>query len=163
MTGELLSLVVTVRPAEPVTVPAHLGKAVYTLLLHWLEEADPVLARRWHDTDGPKPFTCSSLVGGKRTGQNTRTLVPDQSYWFRLTSLDMEVSTVLQNYLAAPPAEVDLEGVLLPVESLTTDPAVHPWAGASSYQEIAAPYLLARDSAPPPADAGVCCAGGLPT
>jgi len=41
---ELVSLVVTVRPAAPLTTPGHLGRAAYALLMGWLSDADPALA-----------------------------------------------------------------------------------------------------------------------
>lgn len=146
---ELVSLVITVRPTEQVSVPGHLGRAAHALLLRWLSEKDPALAQRWHDADGPKPFTCSSLVGGGRMQQNmTRSLSPDRTYWLRLTSLDPAVSAALIAYRDQPPATLELDGVPLHIESLTTDPAVHPWAGMATYEEIAAPYLLARREAP---------------
>lgn len=146
--NELLSLVVTVRPQAPTSLPGHLGRAVYAQLLRWLDAADPALAARWHDTDGPKPFTCSDLVGGRRGGPNSRSLSPERTAWFRLTSLDPAITAILNGLLAAPPPTVELDGVLFDVEGLTTDPAAHPWAGTTSYEVLAAPYLLARVEAP---------------
>jgi len=145
---DLVSLVITVRPTQPVTVPGHLGRAAHALLLRWLDEANPDLARRWHDLDGPKPFTCSSLVGAERLLNNSRQLVPQQTYWLRLTSLDPSISDVLLARQNEPPAEIELDGVALAVENMTTDPAIHSWAGTASYEQIAAPYLLAREQAP---------------
>lgn len=143
---ELLSLVVQVKPAVPLTVPAHLGRAVHALLLRWLDSYDARLAKRWHDDDGLKPFTCSSLIGGKRVDRNARLLTPDSAYWFRLTSLDDEVTAALRERLAHPPKTIDLDGVILSVTGMTADG--HPGAGTARYDDLAAPYLLASATAP---------------
>ncbi|MBN1964765.1 MAG: CRISPR system precrRNA processing endoribonuclease RAMP protein Cas6 [Anaerolineae bacterium] len=146
--SELVSLVLTVRPAQPVTLPGHLGLAAYALLLRWIGEQDDALARHWHDQDGPKPFTCSTLIGARRTGPNMLALSPDRPCWLRFTALDPAISVILAARRDAPPESVELDGVPLHVESATTDPAVHPWAGTATYEQIAAPYLLARQESP---------------
>lgn len=131
--SELVSLVVIVRPAQPVTLPGHLGRAAHALLLRWLNQADPALAQHWHDADGPKPFTCSSLIGaGRMQGDHLRALSPEHTYWLRLTSLDPTISARLLALCDDPPPTVELDGVTLPVESVTADPAAHPWAGAAT-------------------------------
>ena len=145
---DLVSLVITVRPAEPVTVPGHLGRAAYALLMRWLSDADAALAQHWHDAGGPKPFTCSTLVGGRRTGSNARALTPDRPVWLRFTALDPAVAAALLARAADPPASIELDGIALPVESMTADPDAHPWAGTATYDALAAPYLLARARAP---------------
>lgn len=146
--SELVSLVITVRPAAPLTLPGHVGLAAYALLLRWISEQDEVLARHWHDQDGPKPFTCSTLVGARRAGPNTLALTPDRPCWLRFTALDPAIAAILLARRDAPPDSIELDGVTLPLENATTDPAVHPWAGLATYEEIAAPYLLARQKAP---------------
>lgn len=148
-TPHLVSLVVTVRPSELVSVPGSLGRAVHALLLRWLDETDPALARQWHDADGPKPFTCSSLIGGGRMGRDGfRPLTPERAYWLRLTSLDPAISAALLARVEQPPASIELDRVTLPVESVTANPAAHPWAATAQYEDLAAPYLLARQEAP---------------
>lgn len=144
----LLSLVITVRPAEPLLAPPHLGRAVYALLMRWLDSYDAALARRWHDDDQVKPFTCSSLVGGRRAADGGRVLTPERDYWFRLTAFDPEVVAALKARAAHPPRAVDLDGLLLPVTAITADPTVHPWAGETTFGALSAPYLLARAEPP---------------
>lgn len=146
---DLVSLVITVRPGEPVSVPGYLGRAAHALLLRWLDETDPALARQWHDANGPKPFTCSSLIGGGRMDHDgLRRLTPERTYWLRLTSLDPAISAALLSRCEQPPASVELDRVILSVESVTADPNTHPWAATAQYEDLAAPYLLARQSAP---------------
>ncbi len=145
---DLVSFVVTLRPVQSVTVPGYLGRAAHALLLRWLSEHDPALAQQWHDMDGPKPFTCSTLIGATRTGLNVRQVTPNVTYWLRLTSLDPTVSALLLAVRDAPPHTVELDGILFEVIGATTDPAAHPWAGEGTYEQIAAPYLLARQPGP---------------
>lgn len=147
-TPELVSLVLTVRPAEAATTPGHLGRAAHALLLRWLDEHDPALARHWHEADGPKPFTCSTLVGGQRIDDNARALSPEQTYWLRMTAFDPAIAEVLLARCADPPAAIELDHLRLSVESATVDPAAHPWAGTATFESLAQPYLLAREQSP---------------
>lgn len=148
MTAGLVSLVVTVQPTDAVRAQPHLGRAVYAQFLRWLDATDPALASRWHDADGPKPYTCSSLVGMTRMSKASSKLAPDDDLWFRVTSLDPAISAVLLALAAQPPAEVDLDGEVLAVTGAYTRPTEHPWAANTSYHELAGPYLLAREPAP---------------
>src|SRR5690606_12601091 len=117
-TPDLVSLVVTVRPSEPVSVPGYLGRAVHALLLRWLDETDPALARQWHDADGPKPYTCSSLIGsGRMARDGSRQLAPERTYWLRLTALDQNISAALLARQDNPPASIELDRQALSVES----------------------------------------------
>ncbi len=147
-TPDLIAAVITVRPTKAAVLPGHLGRAVQAACYRWLASVDPALAVRWHDAEGVKPYTCSTLVGGKRLGENTRAVDPEHTSWFRLTGLSTEVSAALLQVAAAPPPEVELEGVAFAVESITTDPTAHPWAGATTSEALAAPYLMARSKAP---------------
>ncbi len=145
---DLTAVVVTVRPTKPAVLPGHLGRAVQAACYRWLASVDEALAVRWHDAEGVKPYTCSTLFGGKRLGENTRAVDPEHTSWFRLTGLSPDISAALLQIAAAPPPEVELEGVAFTVERLTTDAAGHPWAGAASSEALAAPYLMARSKAP---------------
>jgi len=146
--SDLVSLVVSVRTPDPVRLPAHTGRAIYAQLLRWLSDADPALAQYWHDSDGPKPYTASSLVGGRRATKGQREFLPTDDVWFRLTALDPAIAAVWLGLCDDPPPTVEVDGVELAVTSLTTDAEAHPWAGCTSYSDLAAPYLTARDDPP---------------
>jgi CRISPR-associated endoribonuclease Cas6 len=145
---ELLSLVVSVRPVEDVAISANLSGAVYVLLLRWLRDYDAELAAHWHDTDGHKPFACSSLVGAKRISKDTRLLPAGDTCWFRVTALNTEIAAALRRVMERSPQTVEVDDQLLPVEEMTTDPQRHPWAGETTYETLSAPYLLARETPP---------------
>ena len=129
---DLTALVLTLRPKEATTVPAHLGRAAHALLLQWVRAADPALAQALHQRDQARPFTCSTLVGGRRSGHDTRQLSPQEGYWLRFTGLTAEVSAVLAHVAAHPPAEVELDRLPFRVESATLDREAHQWAGATT-------------------------------
>lgn len=138
--SELIAIVITVEVAEPVEMPGHLGRANHALLLRWLKEIDPKLAQKWHDDQGHKPFTCSTLIGARRTGMNQRVLQPNTPYWFRITSIDDEITQVLKQIVAHPPEQVELEYIRFHVKSVISEG--HKWAGRITYEELAAPYLV---------------------
>jgi CRISPR-associated endoribonuclease Cas6 len=143
-TPDLTSLIVTVTPPEPVTTPAHLGRAVYHAWLDYIKADDPALAQALHDSQERKPFTCTALAGGQRAGQDSRRYQPDQPAWFRLTGLNLEVSRHLLRLRDDPPARWELDGIPFQVQTVTTDRTEHIWANHTGYEELAAPYLLAR-------------------
>ena len=142
----LTSLVLTLTVDEPASLPRYLGRASHALLLRLLDERDPALAAELHDGEGPKPFTCSELVGGRKRGE-TQWLAPEQTAWVRYTGLTEPVSRQLLALAAEPPETVELDRQTLRVTSATIDPGDHPWAGCTSYQALC-DEMLGR-SAPP--------------
>lgn len=143
--SELTALVLTVQVEEPTSAPAHLGRAVYAWLMRQIEAHDAALAHQIHDSDGPKPFTCSGLIGGRRQDRASRLYQPDHPAWLRLTGLTPAISAHLERLNAAPPASIDLDGHFFPVTTVTLDEEEHQWAGQADYQTLAAPYLLAKE------------------
>lgn len=140
---ELISLVVTVRPLKPAVLPAHLGRAIQSVFYRWIASVDADMATQWHDADGPKPYACSALVGGRRQGDNMRAVSPDASCWFRICGLSEAVTSALLRVMSAPPETVDIDGAQFAIEGMTADPTAHPWAGTARYDSMAAPHLLA--------------------
>ena len=68
----MISLVLILKPREAVAAPPHLGRAAHAALLRAVGAASPALAAQLHDAppgaSGPKPFTCSSLMGKRVEG-----------------------------------------------------------------------------------------------
>lgn len=137
----LTSLILQLQAPTAVNLPASLGRASQALLLRLVAERDSGLARRLHDEPGPKPYTASNLVAGKRESGSLR-LAAGQGGWLRFTGLSAEVSEVLRAVAADPPETVEVDGFGLAVTGATLDPAVHAWAGQVSYQDLAGPFLL---------------------
>jgi CRISPR-associated endoribonuclease Cas6 len=137
----LASLVLTFTSAAKVALPRDLGRASHAQLLRLLPH---VLATALHEAQGLKPFTCSNVFGGRRQGPQVLA-EPGEPLWLRYTSLRADVTDALRAIAAAPPSTLDLDGVSFTVTSATLNTAVHPRAGQSSYEALAAPYLLARE------------------
>lgn len=149
---DLVSLVLTLRPmpraGDLAEAPMWWGRASQALALEAIGLADGGLAAALHEGDGPRPFTTSSLLGRFPA----RGLDPAGVYTLRMTALRRDVAGALAAAAAAngplgPGAEVELDRRAFCVESVARSPAVHPWAAATSYTDLAASYLVT--AAPP--------------
>lgn len=131
-------------PAAPTATPAHLGRAAYAFILRQIAAQDPQLAEQIHNSDRAKPLTCSALIGGTRTGKDTRLYTAERPGWLRFTGLTPAVSQHLLALAHNPPATIELDGFTFQTLSATVDPQQHPWANQTSYETLASPYLLAQ-------------------
>ncbi len=144
-TPDLVALVLTVAPPQPVVTPGHLGRAAHSLLLRLIQAEAPDLAQALHSGHTAKPFTCTTLIGGKRQDTaDSRQYQPDAPAWLRFTGLNTAVCTHLLRLAQEPPQTIELDGHPFVVQSATVDNAVHPWAGHTSYQGLGSPHLLAH-------------------
>lgn len=141
--NDLLSLVLTLRPIDEIPAPPSLGRAAHALLLQCIRDMDPELATAVHTGEPPRPFTASSLLGPHREG-----LSPAHTYVVRLTALNRAVTQALERAAAdgrlQPGEQVRLGEAVLLVEGASLDPGEQAWAGASNYQALSAPWLLAK-------------------
>jgi CRISPR-associated endoribonuclease Cas6 len=138
----LISVVLSLSSEVDVLLPPFLGRANYAATLRALGTIDSTLARVIHDSDGPKPLTCSSLLGLKaqREGVRVRAGAP---VYVRITGLTPEVSRALEECLLVhPPAQWELDGHIFNVDGTTCDPAVHSWAGKTTYESLATAQIL---------------------
>jgi CRISPR-associated endoribonuclease Cas6 len=138
----LTSLVLTLRAKAASTLPAYLGRATQAILLDLIARRDPRLAAALHDTDGVKPITASNLVMEGRRHQYLRPVEAGQEGWLRFTGLHAIVSEHLRALADAPPPTIEMDGLFFTMTGATLDPAAHPWAAQTTYEELAAPYLL---------------------
>ncbi len=138
----LTSLVLSVRAAQEIDLPRDLGRASHALLLRLIAERTPELAEALHDANGPRAFTCSSLVGGRLDGHVLH-LSPEGEAWLRFTGLSTQVSEQLVGLATNPPAMVELDGQSLQVCRATLDAQEHPWAGCDDYRQLCARVLHA--------------------
>ena len=141
----LTSLVITLTAPTDAALPASLGRAAYKLFLQLLTDYNPTLAAELHNLNGPKPFTTSNLVMGKRAKGVLRAQA-EQEGWIRFTGLNEAVSQFLLALAQNPPRKVELDRVILGLKRATLNPAEHLWANAVSYQDFAAPFLLGDHS-----------------
>ncbi|GAB4537441.1 MAG: CRISPR-associated endoribonuclease Cas6 [Anaerolineales bacterium] len=144
-----LSLVLTVQPSAPLEreLPAWWGAAAHALAFRLLDAADPALTQHIHDDPAaPRPFTVSSLWGGR--------LSAGEALFLRLTALSAPAEAAFQGAVApmgmlAPGRVVELDGIPFEVRAATCGEQDHPWAGSLSYENLAAPWLTARIPEPP--------------
>ncbi len=144
----LSSLILQLQSDGPATLPASLGRAGQALLLSLISANDAGLADRLHENSGPRPYTVSNLVLGKRRSGSIH-IQPEQAGWLRFTGLRADVSEQLLALAKRPPAQITLNEHPFVVTGATVDPHRHPWAGQVSYQELAAPFLLGHHDRPP--------------
>lgn len=137
----LTSLILTLQAPAEMRLPATLGRAAQALLLRLIGEKDGALAAALHEGEGPRPYTVSNLVMGRRE-QGALEVQAGQTGWLRFTGLTGEVSGHLLGLAVEPPETVELDGRSFTVTGATVDPAAHSWAGEISYQDLAAPFLL---------------------
>lgn len=134
----LLAFKLLLQTSTPAHVPPYLGRGVYAAALARLGEVDPAAARAVHDGDGPKPLTCSGLLGAPPRGP----LVPGHVYAVRLTALTDEAAAALTAaFLDAPPAELDLDGNRFQVVGTLCNAAQDGWTGRADYTTLAAQHL----------------------
>lgn len=138
----LTSLVLSLTALTDAQLPASLGRASQALFYRLLDHYNPALAETLHNAEGPKPYTTSNLVLGRRQNHQLN-VQAGQTGWIRLTGLTRDVSGPLLAIATNPPERVELDRVEFAVNAATVDPAQHPWAGKISYQDFAAPFLLA--------------------
>lgn len=143
----LTSLVLELESAGEELLPLNLGRASHALFLRLVKERDAGLADELHEGAGPRPFTCSNLIGGRRRGPHLA-VRPDDTLWLRFTGLTERVSGVLRDTALHPPAEVELDGRPFRVRRATLDPALHPWAGQDDYPAMLQRFLLSAERPP---------------
>jgi CRISPR-associated endoribonuclease Cas6 len=140
----LTSAVLTLLPSDRFEAPATMGRASHSLFLDMIQQADPHLAQELHAPANFKPFTCSDLIGGDWTSKDRRKFHPEKEVWLRYTGLSQDVSNYLDRLTQDSPKSVLLLNNRYHILNITTDQKKHPWAGQTSYQALAAPYLLGK-------------------
>lgn len=141
----LVSLVISLRADREGALPPSTGGAMHGVFFKLLSKTNPDLADRLHQMDA-KPFTVSPMFSGN--GNNFLELSrsnssqalyfrPDSQLWFRITSLDSELSeTLLDKFNLHPTRRVEvLEHSFEPVHT-TVNPREHPWAGMAAWNSL---------------------------
>ncbi|MEZ4705644.1 MAG: CRISPR system precrRNA processing endoribonuclease RAMP protein Cas6 [Caldilineaceae bacterium] len=139
-----ISLLLSLTSPTDATIPHQppLGRANYAAVLARVGQVDAGLAQQIHDCDGPKPLTCSELLGGRRSRDGIH-LQANGRYLVRVTGLTDAVQAGLeQAFLLAPPSAWTIGGHTFAVQETICDPAVDPWSGRTTYEALAANQLL---------------------
>jgi CRISPR-associated endoribonuclease Cas6 len=137
----LYSIVLVLTPTRRTTVRATVGDQAHAAFLRTVQESDPALAEALHFPNLPaRPFTVSPLlgVGPARDGQVD--LSPELDYFLRFTVL---YPLIFERFMArflhgeGRPV-VRLGHALLLIKEILVTPGSHPWAGYTSWTQLAA-------------------------
>lgn len=145
----ILAVVVRLQALAAGTIRRATGQDVHGLWFQQWQRVDRRLAEHLHAGSGPQPFTLSPLMGPPRPRQGTVAVEAGGEAWFRLTTLDDDLSARLEGeWLPRLPEEVTLGGLRWRVAAVTVEGREHPWAGKADAQQLAEERLLQRS---PPA------------
>ncbi|HET89957.1 MAG TPA: CRISPR-associated endoribonuclease Cas6 [Chloroflexi bacterium] len=137
----LYSIVLELTPTREATVRATMGHQAHAAFLRTVEESDPTLAEVLHAPDLPvsRPFTVSPLRGVERARDGYVRLSPERDYWLRFTVLYPPIfERFMARFLRGEGRPVVRLGrALLLIKEILTTPGSHPWAGYSSWGQLA--------------------------
>lgn len=141
-----IAITLTLESETEAVLPRDLGRANYAATLRAIGQVDPALAEQIHNGDGPKPLTCSLLLGTRSTREGSP-ISPGEHYFVRITGLTPEVEAALEAaLLQATPETWELDHHAFRVVQATATPDDDPtgWAGRRSYAELVQTYLEDR-------------------
>lgn len=126
----LYSILLKLKAADGTSSPAVKGYHAYALFLNIMRQADPDLAARLHDGDGPKPFTVAPAP--------THAPPTGAICCLRLTILEDQVFSTLLDRVVRPPVDNRLfvEATAVTIEEVITVPRAAPGVDCSSFQTI---------------------------
>lgn len=163
----ILSIVLPLTSAEDTTLPHHLGRANYAALLAEISKLDAALAQQIHDSDGPKPITCSGLLDATTDREGTH-IKAGQRTFLRITTLtdatSQAIRTLFNITLPHPQSPIPNRQSPIPnppspnlpttwtlldhpfeIGQPVCDPAADPWTGHTTYESLAAQQLTQGD------------------
>ncbi len=158
----LLSLLLTLQPMQQAsheqTLPLWWGRAAHALLLNTVHQYNPKLAEDLHEDSVIRPFTVSTLMGPFPQGKFNM----EYPYTLRLTAYSDELAEIIHSATCDGPLamgrqiEMDYHPFRILQVSMNATPsfsenapaALSPWACATTYQQLSAPLLLAKQPAP---------------
>ncbi|MGQ9492671.1 MAG: CRISPR system precrRNA processing endoribonuclease RAMP protein Cas6 [Anaerolineae bacterium] len=145
---ELLSLVIQLTANAEAALAAEPGRAAQALLLDWVRERDAAQAATLHESSAARPYTASDLYR-EESHRRVRVVQAGERYWLRFTALSAPLSQLLLEMAADLPGKaIELGGAVFNVQSVTSAATAHPWAGHSSYSELAQAHFLSAANPP---------------
>ena len=115
----LTSLIIQLKSPTEANLPATLGRAIQALLLELVGANDPAVAEAMHYGEGPKPYTVSNLILGKRR-KGSLIIAAEQEGWLRFTGLTEQVSQQLQLF---PICRTNFANLNTPTLQISTRPS----------------------------------------
>lgn len=144
----LLSCVLQLRACQDAVLPFTGGRAIHAAFLQLVNNLNPGLNAKLHETARVKSFTTSPLFGDMEKVADGFHLEAEQEYWLRFTSLDATLSALLLNLEARDIGHITLLDAKFSVQQVLTKRQAHPWSGVESYESLAERWL-GSDGIPP--------------
>jgi len=144
----LLSLLLSLTPTAEVPILGPLGRPANAWFLGQVTRCQPAIAAALHDSKESKPYTVSTLLNDRGQPVSAGAWVaPGESCWLRVTTFDEQLSeTTLEQIVRQLPERITLYKMVFRLDGWTLDPAQHPWAGQSTFRDMAQePYQVAKD------------------
>jgi len=135
----LLSRLISLTAESSYPILGALGRPAQAWFLKQVTLADPAMASRLHDESGWRPYTVSTLLdeNGRPLGAGMW-LKPGQECWLRVTTFDESLSGLVEErVLKRLPGRMTLYKMDFRVNGVARRRAEHPWAGESSFSELA--------------------------
>jgi len=139
--GMLYSIILKLAPTREMTVRATMGHQAHAAFLRTVRESDLALAEVLHlPNPSARPFTVSPLLGVGRARDGEVHLSPARDYFLRFTVL---YPPIFEHFMArflhsAERPVIRLGRALLLIKEILTTPGSHPWAGYTSWAQLAA-------------------------
>jgi CRISPR-associated endoribonuclease Cas6 len=135
----LTALVVEVEAVNPGTIDGATGQAVQGFWLHHWRSLDPQLSQTMHDPAAVKPYTVSPLMGLSHPQRGCISIARGQRAWFRVVSLDAQLSQRLaEEWLPLLPETIPIAGLEWKILRTALDQQQHPWAGQTDFSVLTA-------------------------
>ncbi len=149
---ELFSFLLRLHPVEPGQIVPGAGNQVQAAFLDMVRQGDPALSDWLHKPNQRRPYTVGLLQGFNhltrtqleelRIKQQTIPVLPEQTYWLRITMLDTTVFSTFAHSLITKPraltvrigtARFEISRLLTTPETDTHTPT---WIAHSSFAEL---------------------------
>lgn len=141
----MLATVVNLRACQGGRLEIATGPAIHGFWFRQWESLAATVADRLHQPNQLPPYTLSPLLGLPHPRKGEREVASGAPAWFRVTTLQEELSRRLEEmWLPGLPEEVVLAGLRWRVVGYATTTEEHPWAGRANPQALAETHLLRR-------------------
>lgn len=144
----LTSTLISVRSLKSSPIFGALGRPAQAWFLNQIMLKRPGLAEKLHDDNDVKPYTVSTLLD--RNGRPHKAgdwLKEGQECFLRVTTIGEELTeTFLQNVLEKLPNSLSLYKMDFRIDGYTTNLREHPWAGQTTFADIAQDSLYVKVS-----------------
>ena len=133
----LTAVVLSLRPVAETRLPVSHGSFAHASAMDLLLRLDPLLSHAVHEAGGPKPFTCSPLIGAGRREGFDYILSPEKLYTWRLTGLSPVISRQLLR-VSSQLGGIRIGEAVFSIAGVATTSEQHPEAGQETYEGLLA-------------------------